>query len=48
MNKETVRAAHGVPKAKDAFDTLLDEPDVMARSNKNRRFQYLMAKSSAE
>jgi hypothetical protein len=39
---EQVRAAHA-PKAKGAYDALLERPDVKSRSNKSRRERYLYA-----
>ena len=39
---EQVRAAH-VPKAKGAYNELLERRDVKTRSNKNRRERYLYA-----
>jgi hypothetical protein len=39
---EQVRAVH-VPKAKGAYDRLLERPDVKSRSNKSRRERYLYA-----
>jgi hypothetical protein len=43
LNREQVRAALGVPKAKGAYETLLARDDVRARSNAVRRDQYLLA-----
>jgi hypothetical protein len=43
MNREQVRAAMGVPKAKGAYEKLLALPDVSDRSNASRRDQYLLA-----
>lgn len=43
LNREQVRAALGVPKAKGAYEGLLRRPDVMARRNASRRDQYLLA-----
>lgn len=43
LNREQVRAALGVPKAKGAYESLLRRPDVMARRNASRRDQYLLA-----
>jgi hypothetical protein len=45
MTKESVRAAHGLAKGTGAYEQLLAQPDVQARSNNDRRFQYLMAKA---
>jgi hypothetical protein len=43
MNREQVRAALAVPRGKGAYETLLQRPDVKARSNAVRRDQYLLA-----
>ena len=43
LNREQVRAALGVPKAKGAYESLLKRPDVTARRNGSRRDQYLLA-----
>lgn len=43
MTKESVRSALGVAKGRNAYDTLLQRPDVKARSNQARRHQYLLA-----
>jgi hypothetical protein len=41
---EGVRARLGVPKGPGAFNQMLQDPDVAARSNKARRERYLFAK----
>ena len=43
LNRDQVRAALGVPRAAGAYDGLLKRDDVKARSNKERREQYLLA-----
>jgi len=43
MNREQVRAALGIPKAKGAYESLLRRSDVAARSNAQRRDQFLLA-----
>lgn len=43
LTKESVRAALGVPKGPKAYDTLMKRADVAARSNEQRRHQYLLA-----
>jgi hypothetical protein len=43
LNREQVRAALGVPKAKGAYESLLQRPEVKGRSNAVRRDQYLLA-----
>jgi hypothetical protein len=43
LNREQVRAALGVPKGKGAYEQLLQRVDVKARSNAERRDQYLLA-----
>jgi hypothetical protein len=48
LSKEKVRVAYGLPKGEGAFEALLERPDVRNRSNKDRRFQYLMAKAPSE
>lgn len=46
LTTEGVRAAMGVPKAAGAYKNLLTRPDVKARSNEQRRHQYLLALSA--
>jgi hypothetical protein len=43
MNREQVRSALGVQKAKGAYEQLLKRDDVQARTNPTRRDQYLLA-----
>ena len=43
LTTESVRAALGVPKAPKAYNTLMRRADVAARSNEQRRHQYLLA-----
>ncbi|MBT3774894.1 MAG: hypothetical protein HOB12_06215 [Gemmatimonadales bacterium] len=43
LNREQVRAAMGEPKAKGAYEKLLNRAEVKARSNAVRRDQYLLA-----
>jgi hypothetical protein len=43
MSKDQVRAALGEPKTKGAYDELLKRPEVAARSNSQRRDQFLLA-----
>jgi hypothetical protein len=45
LNREQVRAAMGVEKAKGAYEGLLRRADVKARSNATRRDQFLLALS---
>jgi hypothetical protein len=40
---EQLRAAAGAPKQRGAYDALLSQPDVAARSNKDKRERYLFA-----
>ncbi len=40
---DQVRAKMGVKKVKGAYETLLEIPEVKARSNKTKREQYLYA-----
>lgn len=43
LTREGVRAAMGLQRAKGAYETLLKRDDVRARSNAQRRDQYLLA-----
>ena len=48
LNREQVRAAFGVTKAKGAYERLLARDDVSVRSNATRRDQYLLAMAVRE
>jgi hypothetical protein len=47
LTTDQVRKAMGAVKETGAYDRLLEAPDVMARSNKARREQYLFAIAAA-
>ena len=46
MTNEGVRSRLKVPQAPGAFKAMLQEPDVAARSNADRRTRYLFAKAA--
>jgi len=48
LTTEGVRAALGAPKATGAYKVLLARPEVKARSNEQRRHQYLLAKAAGK
>lgn len=46
LARDSVRAALGAKKEAGAYELLLKDVDVAARSNKGRREQYLLAKAA--
>jgi hypothetical protein len=48
LTTEGVRSALGVQKAPGAYKGLLSRPEVKARSNEQRRHQYLLAEAAGK